>query len=373
MEAEQRAHLLQEGIRSELKSTAENLTRSVSALGTSGKEQLDSLQRVMSAQLKDLVERNERRLAQIQETVYEKLQTAIDKKLGESFKQVSERLERVHQGLGDMQKLAAGVGDLKKVLTNVKNRGTWGEVQLRAILEQMLTADQFEKDVETVPGSGKRVEYAIRLPGRDHGEHPVWLPLDSKFPQEDYARLVEAADQGDVQGVKDSVKALETAIRLAAKDIRDKYIQPPHTTDFAIMFLPTEGLYAEVLRIPGMMESLQQDFRVIPTGPTTFSALVNSLRVGFQTLAIEQRSSEVWIVLGAVKTEFAKFAAILDKVKKNLDSASSTLENTGIRTRAMERTLRKVQEVPGEEAARLLELPDDIPELELPETQDGHS
>lgn len=358
-EAAENARHLREELREELKHTTESLVRTVSEMRTGQKEQLDSLHKVIADRMKDLVDRNEKRLEKIQETVSEKLQSTLEKRLGESFRQVSERLEKVHQGLGDMQKLASGVGDLKKMLTNVKKRGTWGEVQLGAILEQILAPEQFEANVETIPGTGRRVEFAIRLPGKDpEKDRPVWLPVDAKFPQEDYLRLVEASEQGDPAAIKDAVKALENAVKVSAKDIQSKYIQSPHTTDFGILFLPTEGLYAEVLRIPGLAEQLQREFRVMPAGPTTFSALLNSLRIGFQTLAIEQRTSEVWTVLRAVKSEFGKFGDVLDKVQKQLKTASSTLEKTGTRTRAMARKLKEVEELPTAASRKVLELPD---------------
>ncbi|MCK4838598.1 MAG: DNA recombination protein RmuC, partial [Desulfobulbaceae bacterium] len=253
--------------------------------------------------------------------------------------------------------LATGVGDLKRVLTNVKARGTWGEVQLGAILEQILTPDQYAKNVKTREGSQDHVEYAIRLPGpEDNVDAVVWLPIDSKFPQEDYLRLVAAADLADREAMDKALAALARSIQNSAKEISAKYLDPPQTTDFAIMFLPTEGLYAEVLRQPGLIEKLQQDFRVVVTGPTTLSATLSSLRMGFRTLAIEKRSSEVWKILAAVKTEFGKFGGILDKVKKQLDTAANTIDQTGVRSRAMERKLKEVEQLPAAESEKILGL-----------------
>jgi len=271
---------------------------------------------------------------------------------------VSERLEAVHQGLGEMQHLATGVGDLKRVLVNVKARGTWAEVQLGAILEQILTPGQFARNVRVKADSLETVEYAVRLPGpKDEPEVCVWLPIDSKFPQEDYLRLHEAAEKADPGAVQAATDALARTVRSEAKDIHDKYISPPGTTDFAIMFLATEGLYAEVLRQPAFVEELQQRYRVVVAGPTTLAAILSSLRMGFQTLAIEQRAAEVWRVLGAIKTEFGKFGDVLDKVKRHIDLAGQTIEKTGARSRAIERKLRSVEKLPEPEALEILALP----------------
>jgi DNA recombination protein RmuC len=287
----------------------------------------------------------------------------LEKRLGESFKLVSERLDAVHKGLGEMQNLATGVGDLKNVLTNVKVRGTWAEYQLEAILEQVLTPDQFDRNVATRKDSSERVEFAIRLPGRsDDPNDCVWLPIDSKFPQEDYLRLSEAANSADAEAVAQSTRELLRSITQSAKTIAEKYLNPPQTTDFAVLYLPTEGLYAEVLRQPGLVSQLQQDYRVMVSGPTTIAALLNSLRLGFRSLAIEQQASEVWQVLGAVKTEFGRFGDVLAKVKKQLATASNTIENTERRTRAMARTLREVEQLPGAKSDELLEL---LPEDEI--------
>jgi DNA recombination protein RmuC len=279
----------------------------------------------------------------------------LEKRLGESFRQVSERLEQVHKGLGEMQNLAIGVGDLKKVLTNVKTRGTWGEMQLGNLLEQILTPEQYAQNVATKQGSAERVEFAIKLPGRDtHDGKTVWLPIDAKFPKEDYERLVEASERADADAVEQAAKQLELRIKAEAGDIRDKYIDPPNTTDFGILFLPTESLYAEVLRRNGLMETLQREFRVVVTGPTTLAALLNSLQMGFRTLAIEKRSSEVWAVLGAIKTEFGKFGGIIEKVQKKLQEASNVIDTAATRTRTIERKLRTVEGLPTNEATALL-------------------
>jgi DNA recombination protein RmuC len=304
--------------------------------------------------------------------VDEKLQSTLERRLGESFKLVGDRLEAVQQGLGEMRSLASGVGDLKKVLTNVKTRGTWGEVQLGALLEQILTPEQFDRNVKPHPDSRDVVEFAIRLPGpSDDPDRCVWLPIDSKFPQEDYVRLVEASDNGDVAAVQQAQSALLRSIQESAKDVSTKYLNPPLTTDFAILFLPTEGLYAEALRHTGLVERLQREHRIVVAGPTTLAAVLNSLRVGFRTLAIERRSSEVWKVLGAVKHEFGKFGEVLQKVKRQLESAGRTIDETGVRTRAMERRLRSVEELPAEAATEMLDLAPDSPVDLLEAQEDG--
>ncbi|MGA8179655.1 MAG: DNA recombination protein RmuC [Desulfobacterales bacterium] len=338
----------------------ESIAKRIQELTESNKAGIEKLRGTIDAQLNYLQESNEKKLDQMRQTVDEKLQSTLEKRLGESFKLVSERLEAVQHGLGEMQNLAAGVGDLKRVLTNVKARGTWGEVQLGSLLEQILTPDQYDKNVNIKPESTESVEYAVRLPGKDDSvASNVWMPIDSKFPQEDYLRLVEAADAADVDAVQKATAALIRSVHGSAKEIRDKYIEPPKTTDFAIMFLPTEGLYAEVLRQPGQVEKIQQDYRIVIAGPTTLSAILNSLRIGFRTLAIEKRSSEVWKVLAAVKTEFGKFGDVLSKVKKQLDTAANTIDQTGVRTRAMERKLREVEEMPMEATVKILELADE--------------
>ena len=326
-------------------------------LSETNETRLGGLRDTLDSKMKALQESNDRKLDQMRQTVDEKLQSTLEKRLGESFKIVSERLEAVQRGLGEMQNLATGVGDLKRVLTNVKARGTWGEVQLGAILEQLLTPDQYEKNVKVRPSSGELVEFAIRLPGSgSEANTNVWLPIDAKFPQEDYQRLVQASEAADTNAVEQSLKALTRAIENSARDISEKYIEPPATTDFAILFLPTEGLYAEALRQPGLLERLQDAYRVVVAGPTTLSAILNSLRMGFRTLAIEKRSSEVWQVLAAVKTEFGKFGDVLDKVKRQLETASGTIDETGVRTRAMERKLRDVEALPESESSELLKL-----------------
>jgi len=308
-------------------------------------------------QLQQLQEGNEKKLEEMRKTVDEKLHGTLEKRLGESFKLVSERLEAVQRGLGEMQNLATGVGDLKRVLTNVKARGTWGEIQLGALLEQILTPEQYDKNVQTNEHSREIVEFAIRLPGPDVGSKScVWLPIDSKFPQEDYIRLQEAADAADPVGVQAATTALMKAVRTSAQDIRDKYLNPPQTTDFAIMFLPTEGLYSEVLRQPGLVEELQHTFRIVVAGPASLSAILTSLRMGFRTLAIEQRASEVWKVLAAVKTEFGKFGDVLDRLRRQLDTATRTVEQTGVRTRAMARRLHEVEQMPADTASEVLRL-----------------
>ncbi len=319
---------------------------------------LETIRQSVSDQMTQMRTENIAKLEMMRQTVDEKLQSTLEKRLGESFRQVSERLEQVHRGLGEMQTLAGGVGDLKRMLTNVKTRGIWGEVQLGTLLEQILTADQFARDVRIRPNSREAVEFAVRLPGpQEDGSGEILLPIDAKFPQEDYERLMLAAEQADVAAVEIASKALENRIKSFAKDIRDKYIVPPYTTDFAILFLPTEGLYAEVLRRPGLCEQLQRDFRIVPAGPTTLAALLNSLQMGFRTLAIQKRSSEVWETLRAVKTEFARYGDILEKVKKKLDEASSTIENeVAVRTRAIDRKLRKVEELPESQSNALLNL-----------------
>ena len=347
-------------------------TEQLKALTESNQRGLKHLQETVDGRLQELRSSNERKLEQMREVVDEKLQSTLEKRLGESFKLVGDRLEAVQQGLGEMRSLASGVGDLKKVLTNVKTRGTWGEVQLGALLEQILTPEQFDRNVMPRPDSREVVEFAIRLPGTsDDPAGCVWLPIDSKFPQEDYLRLVEASENGDAVAVQQAQGALIRSIQDSAKDVSTKYLNPPLTTDFAILFLPTEGLYAEALRHPGLVERLQGEHRIVVAGPTTLAALLTSLRVGFRTLAIEQRSSEVWKVLGAVKHEFGKFGGVLEKVKRQLDIAGRTIEETGVRTRAMERRLRTVEDLPVGEATAMFDLAEDNP-VDLHEaTEDG--
>lgn len=340
-------------------------------LTQANEERMEKVRASVDERLRELREDNAKRLEEMRKTVDEKLQDTLEKRLGASFKLVSERLEQVHKGLGEMQSLATGVGDLKRVLTNVKSRGTWGEIQLESLLEQILTPEQYEKNVATKLRSAERVEFCVRLPGRsDDGDEIVWLPIDAKFPQEDYQRLLEAQEAGDGDGVLSAARQLENRVKGAARDIRDKYLNPPHTTDFAIMFVPTEGLYAEILRRPGLLELLQGEYRIIIAGPTTLAALLNSLQMGFRTLAIEKRSSEVWKLLASVRGEFGKFSGILDKVQTKLKQASNVVEDAASKTRTIERKLTKVQELPEERRPRLpadarLELsetdPDDAP------------
>ena len=340
-----------------LKRFGETLTLQLGQLTESNDRRFAEIRTTIEQRLKDIETNNATKLEEMRRTVDEKLHATLEQRLGESFKQVSDRLEQVHRGLGEMQTLAAGVGDLKKVLTNVKTRGTWGEVQLEALLEQLLTADQYAKNVATVPKSADRVEFAIKLPGRQDPEGvavPVWLPIDAKFPREDYERLIEAQERADPVAVEEASRALEGRIRAEARAISEKYVAPPHTTDFALLFLPTEGLYAEVLRRPGLTDTLQRDYRVTIAGPTTLTALLNSLQMGFRTLAIEKRSSEVWQVLGAVKTEFGKFGDVLAKTKSQLETVTRSIEAAETRTRMMNRKLRDVEALPGDQASGLL-------------------
>jgi len=320
----------------------------------SNAERLEAVRKVVEDKLEALRSDNAGKLDEMRRTVDEKLQTTLEQRLGASFKLVSDRLEQVHKGLGEMQTLAIGVGDLKRVLTNVKTRGTWGEVQLGMLLAEVLTPQQYEANVETVPGSGKRVEFAIRFPGRSDDGQPCWLPIDAKFPLDDWQRLQDALERADVAAADAARKALADFLRLQAKTIRDLYVAPPLTTDFAILFVPTEGLYAEMMSRPGFAEQLQRDFRVTLTGPTNFLALLNSLQMGFRTLAIERRSSEVWRVLGAVKTEFGKFGEILAKTKEKLDQVGRTLDDAGRKSTTIARKLREVEALPEAEADRLL-------------------
>jgi DNA recombination protein RmuC len=333
---------------------AEGMSRHLRELSDRSTHTLGELRTTLETQLQSLQADNAAKLEQMRATVDEKLQSTLEARLGASFKLVSERLEAVQRGLGEMKTLATGVGDLKRVLNNVKDRGGWGEVQLEAILEQTLTREQFERGVRVRPGGGETVDFAVRLPGRGDGDAHVWLPIDAKFPREDYERLLDAQERGELDGVRSAGAQLERAIRVQAKSVSEKYVVPPHTTDFAIVFLPTEGLFAETIRRPGLIDALQREHRVVIAGPTTFTALLNSLQMGFRTLAIEKRSSEVWQLLGAVKTEFGKFSDVLDSVKQKLDQASSQIEKTGVRTRAIERKLRGVESLPDESTRKLL-------------------
>ena len=337
-----------------LASFGQGMSTQIASVAGLQNQQFESLRGTVGQSLEKIRIENADKLEQMRRTVDEKLHATLEQRLSESFKQVSERLELVHKGLGEMQSLAAGVGDLKKVLSNVKNRGVMGEVQLAALLEQILTPEQYETNVATKPDSRDRVEFAIKLPGRD-SESTVWLPLDAKFPTEDYQRLQEAQDAADPVAVEAAAKALEARIRLEAKTIADKYLAPPATTDFGLLYLPFEGLYAEVLRRPGLFEALQRDFRVTLCGPTTLSALLNSLQMGFRTLAIEKRSSEVWQVLGAVKTEFGRFGEVLANTKRQLQTVANSIDAAETRTRQIERKLKDVEALPGAEIPPLID------------------
>ena len=340
-----------------LKRFADTMNQALSTLTESNAQRMLEVRATLEARIKDLQADNGTRLEEMRKTVDEKLHATLETRLTESFRQVSERLEKVHQGLGEMQQLAIGVGDLKRVLTNVKTRGTWGEVQLEMLLEQVLTVDQYAKNVETVAGSGARVEFAIKLPGQREGGAPLWLPIDAKFPKEQYERLIEAAERADADGVAHSGRELERAVRLEAKTICEKYVSPPQTTDFAILFLPTEGLYAEVMRRPGLADDLQRTLRVSIAGPSTLAAILSSLQMGFRTLALEKRSSEVWQVLGAVKTEFGKFGDVLAQTRVTLERAAKNIESAEVRSRQMAKKLKSVEALPSE-AAQLVLGPD---------------
>ena len=316
-------------------------------LTQSNELRLERLRQTLETQVQALQADNSQKLEAMRQTVDEKLHATLEKRLGESFQLVNERLEQVHKGLGEMQALAVGVGDLKKVLTNVKTRGTWGEAQLGAILDSVLTPEQYGRNVKTVPDSNELVEFAIRLPGQ--GEQPVWLPIDAKYPVEDYQRLQDAWEQGDRLAIQAAAQALESSVRAEAKKIASKYLAPPHTTDFALMYLPSESLFAEVLRRPGLFEALQQQYRVVVTGPANLAAMLNSLQMGFRTLAIEERSAQVWVVLGQVKTEFTKFGAVVEATRKSLDAAAKKFEQVDVRTRAIQRSLKGVQSLPSPE------------------------
>lgn len=337
------------------KNQLDTFANQLSTLTKTNEQKIESMRETVEKRLQILQDENSKKLEQMRATVDEKLHATLEKRLGDSFKMVSERLEQVYKGLGEMQSLAAGVGDLKKVLTNVKTRGTWGEMSLGFLLEQLFIPDQYAQNVITKKGSNERVEFAIKLPGREPGEGEVWLPIDSKFPESDYQRLVDAQDRANLDLIEESSRNLEKFIKLEARKIKEKYIDPPHTTDFGIMFLPVESLYAEVLRRPGLCETLQKDFRIVVTGPTTLAALLNSLQMGFRTLAIEKRSSEVWALLGAVKTEFGKFGDILDKTHKKLKEASNTVETAARKSRTIERKLKDVQGLPVDESVRMIE------------------
>jgi DNA recombination protein RmuC len=336
------------------KSLTDSLAQQVNALSEANARRLSEMRGTMETQLAQLQQSNAAKLDEMRQTVDEKLQATLQARLGESFKQVADRLEQVHKGLGEMHTLAQGVGDLKHLLTNVKTRGMFGEAQLASLLEQVLTPEQYAVQVATRPGDKNRVDFAIRLPGRSDSGQPVWLPIDAKFPNEDYERLLEAQSRADPLQAELCAKALENRIKLEAKSIAEKYLEPPHTTDFAVMFLPTEGLYAEVLRRPGLMETLQRDHRVTLAGPTNLMAMLNALQMGFRTLALEKRSSEVWQVLGAVKTEFGKFGDVLDKVRNQTQTVLNTLDQAQTRSNVMNRALRQVDALPESQAQALL-------------------
>ena len=336
------------------KTLSDTLTLQVQQLSEANARRLSEMRGTLENQLAQLQINNAAKLDEMRQTVDEKLQTTLQARLGESFKQVADRLEQVHKGLGEMNTLAQGVGDLKHLLTNVKTRGMFGEAQLASLLEQVMAPDQYAAQHATIPGSKNRVDFAIRLPGRSEDGQPVWLPIDAKFPNEDYERLLDAQSRADAMQAELCSKALEARVRLEAKSITEKYIEPPYTTDFAILFLPTEGLYAEVLRRPGLIESLQRDYRVTLAGPTTLMAMLNSLQMGFRTLALEKRSSEVWQVLGAVKTEFGKFGDVLAKVKEQTQTVLNTLDKAQTRSNVMHRALRQVEALPEAQVPNLL-------------------
>ncbi|MDB5847958.1 MAG: recombinase RmuC [Rhodoferax sp.] len=336
------------------KTLSDTLTTQLQSLSEANARRLGEVRATLESQLAQLQQNNAAKLDEMRHTVDEKLQTTLETRLGESFKQVADRLEQVHKGLGEMQSLAQGVGDLQRVLTNVKTRGIFGEVQLEALLEQVLTPEQYGKQVETKPRSNQRVDFAVRFPGRVADGAPVWLPIDAKFPRDDYERLLDAHERADAVAAEASAKALESRIRSEAKSIAESYLAPPHTTDFAILFLPIESLYAEVLRRPGLMDSLQRDYRVTLAGPTTLLAMLNSLHMGFRTLALEQQASEVWKVLGAVKTEFERYGQSVASIREQVQKASDTLDKADTRTRQLRRALKVVEALPEAQAQAVL-------------------
>lgn len=326
-----------------VKDSSDSIDKRLNGIASSQAQVISRLVESIEKKLGGMQKDNAAQLEKMRQTVDEKLQSTLEKRLGESFKMVSDRLEQVHKGLGEMQHLATGVGDLKRVLTNVKTRGTWGEIQLESLLEQILTREQYEKNVEVVRGSGARVEFAIKIPAKDEKNSVVWLPIDAKFPMEDYQRLMKAQEAADPAEMEASSKALEGRIKLEAKKIKEKYINPPESTDFAILYLPTEGLYAEVTQRPDLANGIQQTYRVVVAGPHTIAALLNSLQMGFRTLAIEKRTSEVWEALATVRGEFGKFGDLLEKTKLKLDQASKTIDDATTKSRTIERKLQKVQ------------------------------
>jgi DNA recombination protein RmuC len=333
-----------------------NLTQQLQQITDGNALRMREVRDTLDVQLAQLQKTNAAKLDEMRQTVDEKLQSTLQTRLGESFKQVADRLEQVHKGLGEMQTLAQGVGDLKHLLTNVKTRGIFGEAQLGALLEQIFSSEQYSAQIATIPGSKNVVDYAVRLPGKSDDGVPLWLPIDAKFPNEDYERLLDAQERADVLGVEVAGKGLEQRIKLEAKSISEKYVQPPHTTDFAILFLPSEGLYAEVLRRPGLMDALQRDYRVTLAGPTTLLAMLNSLQMGFRTLALEKRSSEVWQVLGAVKTEFGKFGDVMTKIRAQTQTVLTTLDQAQTRTNVMNRALKQVEGLSEPQTQALLPL-----------------
>ena len=344
-----------------IKHLTENIQLTLTSLIDLNNQRIKEIQSILEEKIQQLQTENASKLDEMRQVVDEKLHATLEQRLGESFRLVSERLETVHRSLGEMHQLAIGVGDLKKVLTNVKTRGTWGEVQLGILLEQMLTPNQYAKNVETIPGSGAFVEYALKLPGRQDDSKPVWLPIDAKFPKEQYERLIQAIEVGDTSGITVAGKELENAVKLQAKTIAQKYLAPPYTTDFGLLFLPTEGLYAEVMRRPGLADEIQRLYRINIAGPSSLTALMNSLQMGFRTLAIEKRSSEVWRILGAVKTEFSKFGEVLDKTKKALERVTQNIDQAQTRTRVMSKKLKDVESLPDETSVSLLNISDSHP------------
>jgi len=336
-------------LRTQFSFLQESVHQQLSGLVQGSQQSAEQLRTALNERLAAIQTDNATKLEEMRRTVDEKLHATLEQRLGESFKLVSDRLEQVHKGLGEMQTLAGSVGDLKRVMTNVKSRGTWGEMQLGAIIDNVLTPDQFGRNVKTVPDSDEMVEYAIRLPGKSH-ETPVWLPIDAKYPVEQYQRLLDAQEAADKPAIASAGNAFEASIRLEAKKICAKYVSPPHTTDFAVLYLPSEGLFAEVMRRPGLVEAVQNDCRVMITGPANLAAMLNSLQMGFKTLAIEKRSSEVWALLGTVKTEFSKFGEVVEATKKSIDAAAKRFEQVDVRTRAIQRRLRDVQDLPAPEA-----------------------
>jgi len=354
-ESSESVHRLSESLVHAQTSLAHAQAQQIETLRAGLERQVQVLKTTVDDRLRTMQDDNAAKLDQMRQTVDEKLQSTLESRLGESFRQVSERLEQVYKGLGEMQVLATGVGDLRRVLANVKTRGTWGEVQLATLLEQVLAPDQYACNVATSDTGSERVEFAIRLPGRNSHDGPVWLPIDSKFPLEDYQSLLDASDRVDTAAIEEAGRRLVTRVKNSAKEISSKYLNPPHTTDFAIMFLPNEGLYAEVLRRPGLADCLQRDHRIVIAGPTTLWGILTSFQMGFRTLAIERRSTEVWALLGAVKTEFARFGAVLDGIQKNLHRAATKIDEARRGTRTIQRKLSDVQELPAADSTALLE------------------